>query len=118
MSRYRRTADLVDLVVSLAGSHRGLTIADICARYEVSRRTGERMRDAIALRFPLFEVGRAYDDRRKRWRIEPGAARGLVRFDVDDDALLDQVAQKLSAYGRDDLAEGVRRIAERVRVLR
>lgn len=117
MSRYQRSVDFQDLVLTLAGSRHGVTIDEICQRYQVSRRTGERMRDAVAARFAVVEVQRTPGDRRKRWRIEASGIRELARFEPNHDAILDEAAEKLECAGLGDLAESVRRIAERMRVL-
>lgn len=80
MSRYQRAADLQDLIVTLVQSRAGLTIEDICDRYEVSRRTAERMRDAVSERFPLVEAERHEGDRRKRWRIDGHTLQAPLRL--------------------------------------
>ena len=45
--RYERVGDIVRLAIRLQGSRGGLTIADIQDEFSVSRRTAERMRDAV-----------------------------------------------------------------------
>ena len=45
--RYEQVANVVRLAVRLQGTHRGLTLDDIRADFSVSRRTAERMRDAV-----------------------------------------------------------------------
>ena len=67
-SRYERLEDILNLAIALQGSYRGLTLDDIQARFKVSRRTAERMRDAIGRVFTLKEADRIDDDR-KRWII-------------------------------------------------
>ena len=118
MSRYQRAADIGDLIVSLVESKRGLTLKEISNRYGVSRRTAERMRDAVAARFPLLESDREEGDRQKRWRIDGRAQRGLVTFEPGDRELLEQAAQALADAGRAELAEDLSRIARRIRRIR
>ena len=45
--RYERLKDIIDLAVRLQGSRAGVTLEDIQQDLSVSRRTAERMRDAV-----------------------------------------------------------------------
>ena len=45
--RYERVQDVVRLAVRLQGSRGGMTLDDIQAGFSVSRRTAERLRDAV-----------------------------------------------------------------------
>ena len=45
--RYSRQEDLLRLALMMQGSAEGLSIADIERAFYVSRRTAERMRDAV-----------------------------------------------------------------------
>jgi len=45
--RYSRQEDLLRLAVMMQGSAEGVSIADIEQTFGVSRRTAERMRDAV-----------------------------------------------------------------------
>ena len=53
--RYEQVANLVRLAVRLQGTLSGLTLDDIQAGFSVSRRTAERMRDAVAAAFGPFD---------------------------------------------------------------
>ena len=117
MSRYQRAVDISDLIVRFAESRRGLTLREISNRYEVSRRTAERMRDAVAERYPLIESHRKHGDRHKRWRIGGRTLRGLVTFESSDRALLEELAKKLARDGLAEVAERISRIARRIRLL-
>ena len=45
--RYERLQDIVRLAVRLQGALGGLTLDDIAADFSISRRTAERLRDAV-----------------------------------------------------------------------
>jgi predicted DNA-binding transcriptional regulator YafY len=109
--------EIEDLIVVLAGSRRGLTIEQISERYAVSRRTAERMRDAVAERFPLVETDRAEGDRRKRWRIDGRALRELVRLEACDAETVAEAARVLRELGQAGLARELSRVEARIRVL-
>jgi len=116
VTRYQRSVDIEDLIVVLAGSRQGLTIEEISERYEVSRRTAERMRDAVAERFPLAEVERLDGQRRKRWRIEPTSLDRPVRLDPSELEVLAAASEALAEAGRSDLARPLSRIEARLRL--
>lgn len=112
--RYRRAVDLEDLIIALTTTYRGITIADIEDRYDVSRRTAERMRDAIGDRFELVQVS-GDDDRRKRWRIEGGRSSALIRWQPEEAAALEKAAEAMSQTEEASLAQLLRRVASKIR---
>lgn len=73
--RLEKVSATLSLARELASDPEGLTIDDISARFAVSRRTAERMRDAVEATFGPLD--RIEDGRRIRFRI---AAGGLGRF--------------------------------------
>jgi predicted DNA-binding transcriptional regulator YafY len=90
--RYGRLAVLVRLAMQMQGRADGLSLDDIGQNFGVSRRTAERMRDAIRDAFPqteeLVEPGG-----RKRWRLPPGTAGRLADPNADDIAALHRGAE-------------------------
>ncbi len=114
--RYRRVADVEDLVVRLRETTRGLTIQEIVDIYDVSRRTAERMIESIGERFEVETVVSAID-RKKRWRI--GATRFVPpRLEEDEFDALQRAARSIREGGDRELASAVTRIAEKLRTLR
>ena len=61
--RYERVADILRLATRLQGAG-GLTLDDIGSEFGVSRRTAERMRDALERAFGPLEHEDADDGRR------------------------------------------------------
>lgn len=55
--RYARQEDLLRLAVMMQGSAEGISISDIEQTFGVSRRTAERMRDAVLRAFPHHDAG-------------------------------------------------------------
>ncbi len=80
--RFEKSVAVLNLARALAGSADGLTLEDIARIAGVSRRTAERMRDAVEATFGLLE--RIEEGRKIRFRI---AARGLGSFAVAPTAL-------------------------------
>ena len=83
--RYERLTDLLRLAILLQGRRNGMTTGDICDEFAVSRRTAERMRDAVEAAFgALEEVERG--DGRRHWRLESRALGPLLRFSPQEAA--------------------------------
>ena len=47
--RYSRITDLIDLIVFMSSKLNGVSLNDIQERFNVSRRTAERMRDSLMI---------------------------------------------------------------------
>lgn len=111
--RHERLVELVCLAIYLQGSHRGVTIADIQGEFSVSRRTAERMRDAVEAAFgPLEVVDTDSGDRRIHWRLRSRALNPFISITPEDLADLEAVAGSL---GRADLAERVSGLVVKLR---
>ena len=113
--RYERLADIVRLATLMQGAG-GLTLDDIGTEFSVSRRTAERMRDAVERAFGPLEYDDAGDGRR-RWRLGSSRLRDLV--DLSPDALveLETAASDLARAGHDERAALLRDLAVKLRVL-
>ena len=74
--RYERLTELLRLAIRLQGSRGGLTIADIQDEFSVSRRTAERMRDAVEAAFGPLEIVDA--DTNARHSIEQSINQCLI----------------------------------------
>ena len=112
--RYERIENLVRLAVRLQGTPGGLTLDDIRAGFSVSRRTAERMRDAVAAAFgPLDLVDT--DDPKRRWRLRSDAVRRLVAIAPEELAELESAASALERVGLEERAGTLRDFATKVR---
>ena len=45
--RYSRVSDILDLIIFMLSRFNGVSLNEIQERYNISRRTAERMRDAV-----------------------------------------------------------------------
>lgn len=81
--RYEKAEKLLRLALDLQGTAGGLTLADIQKRFEVSRRTAERMRDAVERLLPQLEEVNA-GEIPKRWRLPAGTAGRLASVTADE----------------------------------
>ena len=114
--RYERVTDLVRLAVRLQASHGGLTLDDIERDFAVSRRTAERLRDAVQAAFgPLERVETG--DTKHHWRLRSGALRRLVSFSAEELAELGAAATALSRSGLEERATVLNDLAAKLRGL-
>lgn len=112
--RYSRLADLVRLAMQMQGRADGLSLDDIGQTFEVSRRTAERMRDAIRDAFPQTEE-LAEPGGRKRWRLPPGTAGRLADPTIDDISTLHRGAELARQSGDLVTADHLNDFSDRLR---
>ena len=114
--RYERVTEILRLAIDLQGRPGGLTIAEIQEEFSVSRRTAERMREAVEVAFgPLEAVDTDGGDRRIRWRLQSRALHPLIQVSPEELAELETTAGSLHRAG---LGESSRRLRELVVKLR
>ena len=115
--RYERLTDIVRLATHLQGTRGGLTMDDIVAEFRVSRRTAERMRDAVEAAFgPLQPVDTG--DNRIHWRLQSTSLRGLVRITPEELAELESAASRLDQAGLAERAGILRELVAKLLALR
>ena len=112
--RYGRADRMIQLALEMQAARGGLTLTDIEQRFEVSRRTAIRMRDALIAAFPQADEVPS-NDRAKRWRIAGNAARPLLGITADDLASLENAAAILVRENLLDQAEELRGVASKIR---
>ena len=113
--RYERIADIVRLAIRMQGAG-GLTLDEIGSGFEVSRRTAERMRDAVEHAFgPLeYEDG---DDGKRHWKLRSTVLRDLIRVSADELVELETAAVEVERAGFEERAALLRDLAGKLRTL-
>lgn len=114
--RYEKSQSLLMLAFDMQGSAEGVSLRDIMQRFDVSRRTAERMRDAVMAVFPQveeFDAGDGY----KRWRIRSHRSIAPVPVSTDELATLHLAAQRLRLEGQDTQAQMLDQVATKLRSL-
>ena len=115
--RYQRATDIVRLAIRLQGALGGWTLDDISEKFCVSRRTAERMRDAVETAFgPLQRVDR--DDRRHHWRLQSSEVCRFIRISAEELAEVEAAAKGLDRTGLVERANLLRELADKLRALR
>ena len=115
--RYERVKDIVRLAVRLQAAYGGLTLDDIRDDFGVSRRTAERLRDAVEAAFgPLEPV--ETDDTKRHWRLRSGALGRLVTVSAEELAELGAAATALERSGLEERATLLRELVAKLRATR
>ena len=91
--RYSRVSDILDLVTYMLSKVRGITISDIMERYNVSRRTAERMRDSLLNIFPDIEEIEVAEDNYKHWGFSSRSYSRLISLTPEEIANLEQIKE-------------------------
>jgi len=113
MIRYERTEDIVRLVMIMQTRVSGVSLYDIQEEFKVSRRTAERMRDAVVRLFPQVE---AYDssDRLRRWKFASNSI-NLASFSPEEVAELESLKNRLNSEGLSDKSELLNEIITKIK---
>lgn len=112
--RYNRAERLIQLALEMQAARSGLTIIDIMERFDVSRRTAIRMRDAVIRAFPQADEVPS-NDRTKRWRLNNGGAQTFSGITADDLATLEAAAQAFENANLGAHSENLRTLSAKVR---
>ncbi len=114
--RYERLKDIIDLAVRLQASRGGLTLDDIKRDMSVSRRTAERMRDAVDWAFGPLDIVETGDSKR-HWRLRSNALGNLVRIGAEELTALATAEAALERTGLQDQAVKLRDIGAKLRAM-
>jgi predicted DNA-binding transcriptional regulator YafY len=95
-----KAEQLLALATLAAARHAGITIDDVAERFEVSRRTAQRMLRALETQFPDTRTARD-DEGRKRWRLSAAPLRDLMTMSAEELAALDLAVETLRRSGLD-----------------
>lgn len=94
---------MIRLTLALQAPGRGLCLEDIQARFEVGRRTAERMRETVERIYPDLRA-RKGDDGRKYWSLPRGRADGLIALQSNELRALDETIREAAASFRRERA--------------
>lgn len=103
MARYHRVEDIIRLALALQAPGRGLCLEDVQERFEVGRRTAERMREAVDRLYPGLTSTKGGDGR-KYWRLPAGEANGLIAWRPEELRVLDVTIEEVRAAGQSERA--------------
>lgn len=101
---YEKTYDLLELAIWMQSDREGISLNDIATKFNVSRRTAERMRDMIVAKFPqvVEEIG---ENNIKRWHIPQGTLKDFIQFDANEITVLENAKKLFEKQQLDKQAE-------------
>ncbi len=97
--RYSRISDILQLIVLMQSKVLGITLSDIQKEFGVSRRTAERLRDAVLNSLPQISELETLG-KEKHWGFISGHMRELVYFTPDEIANLETIKDSLQFEDR------------------
>ena len=113
---YDRAMDIVRLAIRLQGTASGLTLDDIQREFAISRRTAERLRDAVEELFGPLETVPTGEPKR-HCRLRPPILRRLISLSAEELAELPAAATALERAGLEERAVQLRRLDDKLRAL-
>lgn len=116
MANYEKMYDLFDLAMAMQENSEGLSLEDIQRKYNVSRRTAERMRDALLICFSQMEEAPT-GERTKRWRIPQRSLNSLISFSAEELAVFKTAIDKLKQSNLKDKADTLEKVEIKLRNL-
>lgn len=111
--RYSRISDILDLAIFMESKIQGVTISEIAERYNVSRRTAERMRDSLTCIFPHIDEIEV-EDSQKHWGFIDYSIKNLISFSPEEIANLEQL-QNITVNHQ--LSEELGKTIEKIKLL-
>ncbi len=93
--RYSRVSDVLDLIVLMQSKVLGITLNDISKELHVTRRTAERIRDALVLGLPQIDEIDT-NGKEKHWGFVSGYMMNeIISFSPDEIAVLEGIKDSL-----------------------
>ena len=111
---YEKTYDLLDLAIWMQSTREGVSLNDIAAKYQVSRRTAERMRDMIITYFPQAEET-TEGGNSKRWYIPQGTLKDLINFSAEELSVLETAKELFESKQMNEKKEILVKVIEKIR---
>lgn len=116
MANYEKMYDLFDLALWMQETSEGLSLEDIEQKYNVSRRTAERMRNALMTYFPQMEEVET-GERTKRWRITQRSLNSFISFSAEELAVFKTAIDKLKQSNLKEKADTLAHVELKLRNL-
>ena len=108
--RYSRVSDILDLAIYMSSKIQGVTINEIAERYNVSRRTAERMRDSLTCIFPSVDEIPTKDSQ-KHWGFINYSISHLISFTPKEIGNIEQLHRRTTNHEmKDELAKTIEKL--------
>ncbi len=107
--RYSRVSDIIDLIIFMLSKLNGVTLNEIQERFNVSRRTAERMRDSVLSILPQVDEIET-EGRQKRWGFTNYSLNELVSFSNEDIAFMEKLKENCDKVTQEELEQVLTKI--------
>lgn len=111
-----KAEQLLTLATMAVGRHMGVSLEEITAAFGVTKRTAQRMIQALERQFPDVEVSFA-DGGRKYWRLPQAALRDLLTLTPEELAAFDLALQVLRMNGQTEESTTLSSLRDKVLAL-
>ena len=111
--RYSRVSDILDLAIFMSSKIQGVTLNEIAERYNVSRRTAERMRDSLTNIFPQVDEIET-NDSQKHWGFINYSIANLISFSTKEYANIEQLQRRTT---NKEMKEELKKTLEKMKTL-
>ena len=111
--RYSRISDILDLAIFMSSKIEGVTLNKIAERYNVSRRTAERMRDSLTNIFPQVDEIET-NDNQKHWGFINYSIANLISFTPKEYANIEQLQRRTT---NKEMKEELNKTLEKLKAL-
>lgn len=110
--RYSRISDILDLAIYMQSKLEGVTVQEIAKRYNISRKTAERMRDSLMCIFPQIDEIPVQDSY-KHWGFTNFPLSNLISFSAEELAAIKQIKN----LANKDISNILEKITEKIEAL-
>lgn len=107
--RYSRVSDIIDLIIFMLSKLNGVSLNDIQERFNVSRRTAERMRDSVLAILPQVDELET-NDRYKHWGFTNYSLNELITFSDENIVFLEKLKTITDKISKSELDEIITKI--------
>lgn len=113
---FEKAQQLLELATFVVARRAGVTLDDVAERFGISKRTAQRIMQALEAQFVDTKSG-FDEDGRKRWRLQTGALRDLLTLTSNELAALDLSIETLERNALGIEADELRRLREKILAL-
>src|SRR5688572_33475435 len=113
---FLKAEQLLALATMAAGRRIGVTLEEITSEFGITKRTAQRMVQALERQFPDVEASFG-DDGRKRWRLPQAVLRDLLTLTPEELAAFDLALQGVRLNGQAEEAATLSKLREKILAL-
>ena len=110
--RYEKPQKISRLALKMQYNGEGVSLEDIQNEFNVSRRTAERMRDAVITLYPQYDV--IIEGKTKRWKIPYKTVKNPA-LSIDELSSIAKAIKLAEEMGREDISENLKSAQDKIK---